>query len=145
MLNLESLVLHPFTNGVLTEFYVTSSLRGHVVRPFHTCVIVIAQESWRVDVRNNVTSIGDAPRKVAAIEDLFGGCACSLDFSFTRTERSAILAVANPTNWAAVFEDNATIHATKLEEREKSSVGDGAAKLGTPTSIAVGQNGVGIF
>ena len=143
ILNLESLVLHPFTNGVLTKFDVTSSLRGHIVRPFHTCVIVIVQESWRVDVRNNITGVEDALRKVAEIDNLFGGCTCSSDFSFARTERSAILAVTKPTDWTAIFEDNATIHATKLEEREKSAINDQAAKLGTPTSIAVGQNGVG--
>jgi hypothetical protein len=143
MLNLESLVLHPFANGVLTKFYVMSSLRGHIVRPFHTCVIVILQESWRVDVRNNITGVGDALRKVAEIDNLFGGCTCSSDFGLARTERSAILVVAKPTDRAAVFEDNATVHATKFEEREKSAVGDGAAKLGTPTSIAVGRNGVG--
>jgi len=47
------------------------------------------------------------------------------------------LAVAKPTNWTAIFEEKNTIHATKLEEREKSAVGDRAAKLGIPTSIAV--------
>ena len=59
MLNLESLVLHSFTIGVHTKFDVTSSLRGHVVQPLHTRVIVVVQESGRVEVRNNITSVGD--------------------------------------------------------------------------------------
>ena len=41
MLNLESLVLHPFTNGVLTKFDVMGSLQGHVVGLLHTRVIVV--------------------------------------------------------------------------------------------------------
>jgi hypothetical protein len=60
-----------------------------------------------------------------------------MDFSFTRTERSAILVVAKPAKWTIIFEDDTTVHATKLEEREKSVIGDQAAKLGTPTRIAV--------
>ena len=88
-------------------------------------------------IRNNVTGIRDTPRKVAEVDDLFGGCTCSTNFSFARTERSAILVVAKPTNWTTIFEHDTTIHATKLEEREKSAAGNQAAKLGTPTSIAV--------
>jgi hypothetical protein len=137
MLNMESLVLHPFTNGVLTKFNVMGSLWGHVVQPLLTCVIIIIKESGRAKLWNNVACVGDTPRKVEEVDDLFGGCTCSMDFSFARTKRSAILAVAKPTNWTTIFEDDTPIHATKLEERKKSAIGDQDAKLGTPTNIAV--------
>ncbi len=49
------------------------------------------------------------------------------------------MAVTKPINWTAISEYDTTIHATKLEEREKSAIGNQASKLGLPTSITVSE------
>ncbi len=119
------------------------SLRGHVVGPLDTCVIVIVEDGRGVKVRNDITGIRDTARKIAKINHLFRGCAGSLDLSFTGTEGSPFLSFAKPADWTAVLEDDAAVHTLEFEEGKKSAIGDRAAKLGAPTCMAIGRHGVG--
>ncbi len=118
------------------------SLRGCIVGPLDTRVIFVLEDDGGVEVRNDVTGIRDTARKIAKIDTLFRGRAGSLDLSFAGTEGSAFLLFAKPTNWTAILEDDASIHTLEFEQGEKSAIGNRAAKLGAPTSITIGRNGV---
>ena len=119
------------------------SLRGHVVGPLDTCVIVIVEDGRGVKVRNDITGIRDTAREIAKINHLFRGCAGSSDLSFAGTEGSPFLSFAKQTDRTTILEDDATVHTLEFVEGEKSAIGDRAAKLGAPTSIAIGENSVG--
>jgi hypothetical protein len=122
---------------------VAGSLRGHVVGPLDTHIIVVVEDNGGVEVRNDITGIIDTVRKIAKINNLFRGGTGSSDLSFTGTEGSAFLSFTKPTNWTAVLEDDATIHTSaEFKEGEKSAIRDRAANLGAPTSVPIGGNGV---
>jgi hypothetical protein len=55
MSNLKSFILHPFSNGVVTEFDMAGSLRCHVVRPLDARFIVVVKDCWSVGVRDRIT------------------------------------------------------------------------------------------
>jgi hypothetical protein len=71
MYDIQSLVLHPFPDGILMELNVTSRLWGHIVGPFDICIIVIVQKHGRRETLNFVAALRDAARKISKIDDLF--------------------------------------------------------------------------
>ncbi len=76
-----------------------------------------------------MTIFGDALAKIAEVNNLFrSGISCA-DLSFARTERSVFLLFTKPTNGSTVLEDNATIHATKFEERKESTISNRRTNL----------------
>jgi hypothetical protein len=69
-----------------------------------------------------MTRLGDASTKVAKVNDLLGSEVSGTNFSFTRTERGAVLPFTKPTKWVTIRKNNATVHSTKLEERKESTI-----------------------
>jgi hypothetical protein len=89
-----------------------------------------------------VPAVRDAVREIPKVHHLFQRCISGSNFSLTRIERRTLLALAKPANWSTILENDATIHAVELEEREKRTLGNGIADLRTPTSIAVSGDGL---
>ncbi len=76
-----------------------------------------------------MTIFGEAPTKIAEVDDLFrSGISCA-NLSFARTERSAFQSFTKPTNGSTILEDDATIHATKFEERKESTISNHRTNL----------------
>jgi hypothetical protein len=142
MYDIQSLVLHPFSDGIFTELDMTSHLWGRVVGSFDTCIIVIVQKQGRRETLNFVAALRDAARKISKIDDLFWGRISSTNFSLTRAERHTLLMLAKPTRRTAILENDATIHTPKLEEGKKSNLRNCAFDLITPTSITVSGDGL---
>ncbi len=55
MFHLESLILHPFSNGVVAEFDMAGSLRCHVVRQFDARLIVVVKDCGSIVVWDGIT------------------------------------------------------------------------------------------
>ncbi len=73
MTNLKSLVLVPFANQILAKLDVPSGLRGQIVQPLYTGIVVIVENSGRVDAWEKVAGVQHAARKVAEINNFLGG------------------------------------------------------------------------
>jgi hypothetical protein len=145
MTNLKSLVPDPFANRILAKLDVPSGLRGQIVQPLYTGIVVVVENSGRVDVREEVAGVGHAAKKVAEINNFLGGGVRCVNLGLTQTERSALLAFAEPANRSAVLENDATVHTPKFEKQEQCAIGNGTAKLRTPTCVTVCQDRVGIL
>jgi hypothetical protein len=143
VLDVERLILHPFANGIVAKLDMTCSFRSHVIRLLHAGLIIIVEDCWSVGVWNDVSSLRHAPGEIAKVYHLFGCGICSSNFSLARAQGSAFLSLAKPTERPPILENDAAIHAAEFEERKKSSVGNRAAKLGSPTCVAVCREGVG--
>jgi hypothetical protein len=145
MTNLKSLVLDPFANQIPAMFDVPCGLWGRIVQPLYTGIVVVVESAGRVDVREEVAGIQHAARKVAEINNFLGGGVCRANLGLTRAERSALLVFAKPADWSAILENNATVHTPKFEEWEQCAIGNGTAKLRTPTQVTVHRDHVGIL
>jgi hypothetical protein len=86
-----------------------------------------------------MTRLGDASTKVAKVNNLLGSGISGMNFSFTRTERGAVFSFTEPTKWATILKNNATVHTMKLEERKESTISNCGTNLQTPTRIAVSR------
>ncbi len=86
-----------------------------------------------------MTAFGDAPAKIAEVNNLLKSGISCVNLSFARSERSAFLPFTEPTNGSTNLEYNSTVHATKFEERKESTIGNHRTNLRTPTRIAVGR------
>ncbi len=71
-----------------------------------------------------MTTVGDAPAKIAEVNDLLQSGICCMYFSLARTERSASLSFTEPANGSTIFEYDVTVHDTKIEERKESTIGN---------------------
>jgi len=138
MLDGERFVLNPFTNRILMKFDVTGSFGGHIMRPLDASVIVIVEKSRLGSVRKTMARCAHTGAEVSKVNDLFQSRICSTYLSFTRTERSTVLAFAEISKRTTGTKDNAAAHAPKLEKWKKGTVGNGATNLRAPASIAVG-------
>ena len=71
MLDLESFVLDPLADRVLTEFNVSCRFGGHVIGPPDTCIIVVVEDRGSIERGKSVACIGDTAGEISEVDNLF--------------------------------------------------------------------------
>jgi hypothetical protein len=70
----------------------------------------------------SVAQVGDTAREIMEVNNFLQGCISGACLGLTGAKECAFLTFTKPANQASVFEDNATIHAPELEQREDSAI-----------------------
>jgi hypothetical protein len=124
VMNIEHLILDPFTNGVFVKLDVPGSLQSHVVGPLHAGIVVVVENNWEINVRNNVTGLRITSRKIPEVNKFLGGCVCSSDLGFPGIQGGTFLAIVEPFDGAPVFEDDSIVHAAEFKKWEECTLGN---------------------
>ena len=95
----------------------TSHFGCHIMRSFDAGagIIVIVENCGGFSVSNGKAQLRDTLAKIPEIDNLFGNGASGTNLSLAGAQGGTVLALAKPSNWATIAENNAAIHASKLE------------------------------
>ncbi len=119
MTNIKHLILNPFGHPVLAKLDVPGSLCSHIIGPLHAGIVVVVENGGGINVRNIMTGLGNASRKIPEVNNFLGGCICSSDLGFAGTEGGMFLALTKPYNGAPIFKGNSAVHAAEFEKWEE--------------------------
>ena len=76
MLNLESFVLDPHADRVLTEFNVLRRFGGRVIVPLDSCIIVVVEDRGSIKRGKSVSCIKDTEEEISEVNNLIRNIVC---------------------------------------------------------------------
>ena len=109
MLDLESFVLDPLADRVLTEFNALRRFGVHVKGPPDAFIIVVIEDCGSIKRGKSVSCIREAAGEITEVNNLLRSSVGCVNLGLARTQGGTFLMVPKPTNQAPVLENNPTV------------------------------------
>ncbi len=115
VVDLDNLVLNPFTDLGFAKFEMAKPFCGKVASPVNHSFVIVVEYVGAINVGKRNTDLDKFLGKISDANIKFAAFVSRPNFGFTRTHGSFFLTNTFPCQRAAHAEDNSTTHAVELE------------------------------